>query len=67
VCVHGGIDVQKLLIHKKPEDVEEEVKKIVELWGDRGGIIIAPAHEIEPETPLENIVAIYDALRECYN
>jgi len=64
VCVHGGIDVQKLLIQKRPEDVKKEVKKIIELWGDRGGIIIAPAHEIEPETPLENVVAIYDVLHE---
>jgi uroporphyrinogen decarboxylase len=64
VCVHGGIDVQKLLPGGKPADVKMEVKKLVELWGSRGGIIAAPAHEIEPETPLENVLALYDALNE---
>lgn len=64
VCVHGGIDVQRLLTQGKPEDVKREVKMIYDLWGTQGGIILAPAHEIEPETPIENILAIYDALDE---
>jgi hypothetical protein len=67
VCLHGGIDVQKLLIHKGPKEIKEEVKKIVDLWGTRGGIIVAPAHEIEPETPIENILAIYDAIDEQFS
>lgn len=60
VCIHGGIDVQKVLINKKPEEIKEEVKKIVNLWGNRGGVIIAPSHMILPETPVENILAIYN-------
>jgi uroporphyrinogen decarboxylase len=62
VCVHGGIDVQRLLTQGSPEDVKREVKKICDLWGTGGGIILAPCHEIEPETPLENVLAIYDGL-----
>ena len=61
VCVHGGIDVQKILINKKPKEIKEEVKKINDLWGNRGGVIIAPSHMILPETPVENILAIYEA------
>jgi len=60
ICIHGGIDVQKVLINKKPAEVREEVKKIKELWGNRGGVIIAPAHMALPETPVENILAIYN-------
>lgn len=66
VCIHGGVDVKELLIFKKPEDVKEEVIKIINLWGNRGGIIIAPAHEVEPETPVENILAIYNTVNEYY-
>ncbi len=59
IAFHGGIDVQKLLINKKPKDIKNEANKIVDLWGKRGGIILAPSHEIQPGTPIENILAIY--------
>jgi len=36
------------------------------MWGTKGGIIVSPAHEIEPETPVENIIAIYDAIDEQF-
>ena len=60
ICIHGGIDVQKVLINKKPEEIKKEVNKIKELWGNRGGVIIAPSHMALPETPVENILAIYE-------
>jgi uroporphyrinogen decarboxylase len=66
VCIHGLIDVQNLLISGKPEDVAHEVDRIIDLWGTGGGLILAPAHEIEPETPKENILAIYDAVNRRY-
>ena len=61
VCIHGGIDVQNLLVNKEPKDVEEEVKKIFDLWGFNGGIIIAPSHVIVPGTPVQNVLALYEA------
>ena len=64
VCIHGGIDVQDLLIRKKPKDIKEEVKKIIDLWGFNGGIIIAPSHEALPETPIKNILTIYKSVNE---
>lgn len=64
VCFHGGIDVQKLLVFGKPEDIKTEVKKIINLWGNSGGIILAPSHEALPETPMENILAIYKTIKD---
>jgi len=64
VCIHGAIDVQKLLVHQKPGQIGEEVKKIFDLWGYDGGIVIAPSHAIHPGTPIDNILAIYEAVRE---
>ena len=64
VCLHGGMDVQKLLVEKKPEEIKEEVKKVIDLWGNRGGIILAPSHETLPDTPIENILAIYEAINK---
>ena len=63
VCLHGGIDVQNLLVFGKPEDIKTEVKKIINLWGNSGGIILAPSHEALPETPIENILAIYETVK----
>jgi hypothetical protein len=59
ICSHGGIDVQQLLILGKPKDIRKEVKKIEELWGTSGGMILGPSHEALPETPIDNILAIY--------
>ena len=62
ICLHGGIDVQNLLVFGSPEEIREEVKKVKDLWGNDGGIILAPAHTTLPETPVENVLAIYEEL-----
>jgi uroporphyrinogen decarboxylase len=59
VCLHGAVDVQKLLVSGTPADVRAEVRKIHRLWGGGGGIIIGPSHEATPDTPLENVLSIY--------
>jgi uroporphyrinogen decarboxylase len=64
VCLHGGIDVQDLLIRGNTDDVKNEVKKVKNLWGSRGGIILAPSHEILPDTPVENVLALYKEINE---
>ncbi len=62
VCLHGGLDIQKLLVEGTLPRVREEVKKIKHLWSTRGGIILAPTHLTLPDTPVENILAVYDEL-----
>ena len=62
VCLHGGLDVQKLLVERNELEVREEVRKIMDLWGKRGGIILAPSHETLPDTPIGNVLAIYETV-----
>jgi uroporphyrinogen decarboxylase len=64
VCLHGAVDVQKDLVEKSAEGVKEVVKKIKDLWGNRGGMILAPSHETLPDAPVENILAVYEAAGE---
>jgi uroporphyrinogen decarboxylase len=45
-----------------PEDVDREVKRMIETVGKDGGLIIAPTHVLEPEVPLDNIRAFLDAV-----
>ena len=38
----------------------DEVKKAKELFAEDSGIILGPSHYITADTPLENILAIYN-------
>ncbi|MCA9440917.1 MAG: hypothetical protein KC964_08940 [Candidatus Omnitrophica bacterium] len=56
----GSISVQHTLPFGTPEDVTREVKIRKRLFAD-GGMIIAPTHQIQVGTPMENIVALYQS------
>jgi uroporphyrinogen decarboxylase len=57
----GGIDVQKLLPMGSPQMVKDEVRRRIDILGRDGGYIIAPAHNIQADTPLENVQAFFEA------
>lgn len=59
VCFHGGIDTQQLLPFGSVEDVLAHSRKYQEILGAGGGYILAPAHFFQPDTPAENIFAVY--------
>jgi uroporphyrinogen decarboxylase len=60
----GGLDIQQLLPLGTTDQIREGVQKLIAEYGSGGGYIFAPAHNIEPDTPPENIVAAYDAAFE---
>jgi uroporphyrinogen decarboxylase len=65
VCFYGGVDVQGTLIRGSPGDVKREVHGLVDLFGRfGGGYIGGTSHSVMPETPLENVVALYEAFLE---
>lgn len=65
VCFAGGIDVQTLLPFATPEEVANEIRHIIDvLDGPDGGFILAPTNSIMPDTPLENIQAMYQTAHE---
>jgi len=57
----GGIDIQELLPMGTPGMIKDEVRRRIEILGKNGGYIIAPAHNIQPDTPLENVQAFFEA------
>jgi len=63
ICFHGTISTQKTLPFGKVEDVIDEVKERIRTVGRDGGLIVAPAHNFQPDTPIENILALYDTIR----
>lgn len=61
LCFHGGIDNQHTLPFATTEDVRREVRQCIDLLSsDRTGYILAPCHNIQAITPIENILAMYD-------
>ncbi len=64
LAFHGGIDLQKTMPRGSVTEVQEEVQKRCQVLGRRGGYICAPAHHIQADTPLENIIALYTTARE---
>ena len=60
VLFHGGVDNQYTLAFGSADEVEQEVRKNIEVLGRGGGYIIAPCHNIQAVSPPENIVAMYE-------
>lgn len=60
VVFHGGMDNQQTLPFGTVEDVRREVLDNLRILGEGGGYILAPCHNIQPLTPLENVVAMYE-------
>lgn len=67
ITFFGGIDVQRLLPYGKPEEIKKAVKETIQVYAPGGGYILGPSHNIEPDTPVENIVAMYEAALEYGN
>jgi uroporphyrinogen decarboxylase len=58
----GGVDTQYLLPNGTAEEIYSKTSKLVEgMTSDGGGYILAASHTVPPETPLENIFAMYRA------
>lgn len=64
ISFHGGVDIQRLLPFGTPAEIKREVKRLIKIWMPTGGWIAASSHNIQPDTPPENIVAMFDALQE---
>lgn len=60
----GGVDTQKLLPFGTPEKVKAQVKERCEIFGRDGGFVFNSIHNVQANTPTENIVAMFDALKE---
>jgi uroporphyrinogen decarboxylase len=60
----GAICVQSTLPNGTPETIKEEVKRVAGIFGKEGGYIIAPSHNIQDDTPVENVIALFEAVTE---
>lgn len=59
----GGIDTQQTLTNCKVEEIEDEVKRLVDIFKTGGGFVFTQVHNIQANIPPEKVVAVYDS---CY-
>jgi hypothetical protein len=60
----GGIDTQQVLPFGTPAQVREQVLRRCEIFARGGGFVFNAIHNVQAETPVENIVAMFDAVHE---
>jgi len=60
LVLFGGLDVQITLPTGTPEQVRDEVNYLKDVLGKDGGFILNPAHHIQADTSIDNIMAFYE-------
>lgn len=60
----GAVDTQEVLPNGTPEEVRQEMKRVIHALGKDGGYMVASVHTIMHEVPPENIFAMVDAVEE---
>ena len=61
----GGIDTQTVLNHASPSKVAEAVRRSVDVLAPGGGFVFCQVHNIQPDVPPGNVMAMYNALDAC--
>jgi uroporphyrinogen-III decarboxylase len=60
----GGVDTQNVLPFGTPQEVREHVLRRCEIFAPGGGFVFTSIHDIQGPTPVENMVAMLDAVKE---
>jgi uroporphyrinogen decarboxylase len=64
LCFHGGFDTQGVLPFGSQEEIEAEVKRVMDALKPNGGYIFSAAHNIQEDVRAENVLAMYEAARK---
>ena len=62
----GGVDTQKMLSFGTPTEVKKQVLENCEIFAKDGGFVFNTVHNVQANVPIENLVAMMDAVKE-YN
>ena len=60
----GGVDTQRILPRGTPQEVRDEVRRRIDDLAPGGGFIFNTVHNIQADVPSENIMAMWEAVRE---
>jgi uroporphyrinogen decarboxylase len=60
----GGVDTQGVLPAGTPQEVKDDVRRNVEALAPGGGYVFSPVHNLQADVPVENLMAMWEALQE---
>jgi uroporphyrinogen-III decarboxylase len=60
----GGVDTQRTLPFGTPAEVRAEVLERCEIFSPGGGFVFNTIHNVQADTPVENMVAMFEAVKE---
>jgi uroporphyrinogen decarboxylase len=60
----GGCNTQTILNRAKPEEVYDHVRRMIDIFFKDGGFVFNTVHNIMPDVPAENMLALYRAVKE---
>ena len=64
MIIEAGVDLQQVLCQGSPQEVADEVRRLIDILGADGGYILGPGHTyIQVDAPVENILAMYETGR----
>jgi uroporphyrinogen-III decarboxylase len=61
----GGVDTQRTLPFGTPEDMKAEVRERIRVFAPGGGFMFNTVHNVQAGVPVENLLALYETVREC--
>lgn len=67
LAFRGGVGTQTVMPFGTAADVKTCVRDLIKVAGFDGGLIVAPSHLIEPEVPIENVLAFMEVLNDYNN
>lgn len=60
----GGVDTQHTLPFGAPQEIREQVKERMRIFGKDGGYVFNTVHNVQASIPVENLLALYEAVEE---
>jgi len=60
----GGVDTQRTLPFGTTEQVRKEVRERIKIFAPGGGFVFNPVHNVQPRTPIENVLVMYNTVRK---
>lgn len=61
----GGVDTQRILSFGTPDEVRQNVHERLRIFAPEGGFVFAAIHNVQPKVPIENLLALYETVKEC--
>ena len=60
----AGVDTQQVLPFGTPDEVRAQVRENIRIFSPGGGFVFSTVHNAQPQTPVQNLIAMYDTVRE---